>query len=46
MDAATQGAANRIGMTLVNAPTDQLNATFRSENHNGARFVLTFEPKD
>ncbi|MFW5728167.1 MAG: sensor histidine kinase [Spirochaetota bacterium] len=35
-----------FGMTLVNALADQLNATLRSENHNGAHFVLTFEPED
>ncbi len=39
-------APSGFGMTLINALTDQLNATFRSENHNGARFVLTFEPND
>ena len=42
----SNSAPSGFGMTLVNALTDQLNATFRSENHNGARFVLTFEPKD
>lgn len=32
-----------FGMTLVNALVDQVGGTLRSENDNGARFVLEFE---
>ena len=35
-----------FGMTLVDALVEQLNGTIRSENDNGARFVLTFEPEN
>ncbi|NBC29833.1 MAG: hypothetical protein GVY29_07560 [Spirochaetes bacterium] len=42
---ASDSARVGFGMTLVNALAEQLNARLRSENHNGAHFVLTFEPE-
>ncbi|MEX2445591.1 MAG: sensor histidine kinase [Alkalispirochaeta sp.] len=41
-DAAQAG----FGMTLVNALVDQLDGTIRSENDNGARFIIEFDVKD